>query len=78
MKKNVDDRSSTHLSTGCNIPSPNPQSAMEVQNLYRPKMVDKKGYCHFCGCCGTIVDRFPRRGYGSKNYGPQMTNKMRC
>lgn len=24
------------------------------------------GRCRFCGCWGTIVPRFPRRGYGKR------------
>jgi len=24
------------------------------------------GRCHWCGCWGVIVDRFPRRGYGGR------------
>ena len=24
---------------------------------------DKSGRCHFCGCRGRVVDRFPRRGW---------------
>ena len=74
VKKNVADRGTTPLSIGCNIPSSYPKSPVEVQNSYRPEGVDEGRRCHFCGSCGTIVDRFPRRGYGgSRNYGPQMT-----
>jgi hypothetical protein len=25
---------------------------------------DKSRRCHFCGCRGRVVDRFPRRGWG--------------
>ena len=32
--------------------------------------IEKLGYrvgrCHFCGCWGVIVERFPRRGYGRR------------
>lgn len=24
--------------------------------------------CHFCGCGGVVVDRFPRRGYGKQRH----------
>jgi hypothetical protein len=73
-KKNrtdMDDRGSTPVSIGCNI-----------QSLY-PKTTErgrfsKKGRCHFCGSLGTIVDQFPRRRYGNKNYKHQMTQRMKC
>jgi hypothetical protein len=29
---------------------------------------DRSGRCHFCGCRGRVVDRFPRRGW-SRSWG---------
>jgi hypothetical protein len=26
----------------------------------------KESYCHFCGVPGTVVERFPHRGYSRK------------
>lgn len=34
------------------------------------------GRCHFCGSVGFIVDRFPRRAYGKRNYSMKMAWKM--
>ena len=34
------------------------------------------GRCHFCGSVGFIVDRFPRRAYGKRNYSMKMVWKM--
>ena len=33
--------------------------------LHARTCFDKTGCCHFCGASGAIVDKFPRRGYGS-------------
>jgi len=80
-KKNMadmDDRASTPVSTGCNMPLSYPKTTVEVKNFQGQGRLGKKGRCHFCGSSGTVVDRFPRRGYGNKNYKHQMTQKMRC
>ena len=34
------------------------------------------GRCHFCGSVGFIVDQFPRRAYGKRNYSMKMVSKM--
>ena len=68
-QKNMDDASTTALPSRC------------ITLLFFARLVvlharawfDRTGRCHFCGCCGKIVDEFPRRGYGGRNYAPQMS-----
>lgn len=71
-KKNVADRGSTPLSTGCNIPPLSARSTGEGKGFDEP---GREGCCHFCGCWGTIVDRFARRGYGRKYREPKVSRK---
>lgn len=48
---------------------------LDIQSLIRDGKVSKgkravgtEGRCVFCGCKGIIVEKFPRRGYGSRKY----------
>lgn len=66
VKKNMDDRGSTHISLGCKI------SLSYPDDSYKRVGIGNKGRCHFCGSYGTIVNKFPRRGYGSRNLRSQM------
>lgn len=66
-KKTVDDRGSTPISAGCKIESSDTEPAMKSENSYERVGVGNKGWCHFCGALGTIVNKFARRGYGNKN-----------
>jgi hypothetical protein len=37
------------------------------ESIERVEMLGwRVGRCHFCGCWGVIVERFPRRGYGRR------------
>ena len=77
-KKIMDDRGSTPIFTGCKMQSSYMESTIRVRNFFERAGLGTKGHCHFCGSSGTIVDRFPRRGYSSSNYRAKMTQKMRC
>ena len=55
-QKNMDDTSSTAL--------PAWVIGLLCRFWSRIFLVEKAPYCHFCGCTGQIVDKFPRRGYG--------------
>jgi hypothetical protein len=69
-QKSVADRDTTLGSFGCKILSScSYQPDVEV-NVYRQDFSvqtgkSRTGRCHFCGSVGTIVDKFPRRGYKS-------------
>lgn len=48
-------------------------ASLDIRSLIRDGKVSKakramgtKGRCVFCGCKGLIVEKFPRRGYGSR------------
>lgn len=77
-KKIVDDRGSTSISTGCKIPSAGSLSIIQVGDFHGKAGLDKEEHCYFCGASGRIVDKFPRRGYGYRNYRVRITRKMRC
>lgn len=55
-QKNMDDASSTVM----------PAWVMKLLCRLWSRIfhVTNSSYCHFCGCEGRILDRFPRRGYG--------------
>jgi hypothetical protein len=60
-QKKMDDPSSTPMSGYC-------MSLLTWVRLivfHATRWCDQSGYCRFCGCSGTIVAAFPRRGYGS-------------
>lgn len=60
-QKNMDDPSSTPMPGYC-------MSLLTWVRLFvfhARRWCDQAGYCRFCGCSGTIVAEFPRRGYGS-------------
>jgi hypothetical protein len=42
-------------------------SLFRFQGLANKKVVGEKAYCHFCGSEGLVVEKFPRRGYSTKN-----------
>lgn len=64
-EKKLDDATSTLLSKVYKM------SSLSAQTTFWA--LGKTGRCHFCGSWGVIVDRFPRRGYGKRNYRAQMT-----
>ena len=72
-KKNVDDRGSTHIFARCKIPSSYTEPTVEEGDRYERVGVEKSGRCQFCGSSGTIVNKFPRRGYGKSNLQAPMT-----
>lgn len=58
-KKTVDDVSSTVHTLQYKI------SSSYGRSLFRKRAkIGGRSRCHFCGKYGTVVDRFPRRGYG--------------
>jgi hypothetical protein len=70
----VADRGTTLGSFGCKILSScsyQPDVDVNVNvDIYRQDFSaqtgkSRTGRCHFCGSVGTIVDKFPRRGYKS-------------
>jgi hypothetical protein len=65
----MDDASSTVLPTCCM------SILLYLQIVIRDARAwfDKAGCCHFCGSCGKIVNKFPRRGYGRANLAYQVT-----
>jgi len=63
IQKNMDDASSTVLPPWCMTLL----VCAKILIIHAKTWFDKTGRCHFCGCSGTVVDEFPRRGYGSGN-----------
>lgn len=62
IKKTVDDGTSTVHSLQYKISSPYGKS---FRRYFRRRIrIGRRSRCHFCGKYGTVVDRFPRRGYG--------------
>ena len=62
-QKNMDDPSSTPLPSCC-------MGVLFYAHLivvHARARFDKTGRCHFCGSCGVIVGKFPRRGYGHRH-----------
>ena len=55
-QKNMDDATTTVLPAWC--------IGLLLCSQNRIFHVQKALHCHFCGCSGVIVDKFPRRGYG--------------
>lgn len=67
-QKSVADRGTTLGSFECKIlPSCSYQPDVDVyrQDFSVQTGKHRTGRCHFCGAVGTIVDKFPRRGYKS-------------
>ena len=63
-QKKMDDATSTLLSKGCKVASSGAQSIICVLDFAVKVGLSRIGRCHFCGCWGVIVEKFPRRGYG--------------
>ena len=59
--KTVDDGTSTVHSTRYKMSSSYGRSPFRY---FRRRVKIGESRCHFCGMHGTVVDRFPRRGYG--------------
>lgn len=89
-QKRVADRATTLGSFRCKILSScsyQPDVDVDVEvTLYKQdfsaqteKSHTGRGRCHFCGSVGTIVDKFPRRGYksckSSRARGPRHCNQ---
>lgn len=68
IKKNMDDTPSTPLPWWCM----SWLLCIQILIVHARAWFDRTSCCHFCGCKGVIVDKFPRRGYGANNYRPQM------
>lgn len=73
-EKSVADRGTTLDRFGCKIsPScsgsysdqPDADAVVYRQDFSTQAGKSRTGRCHFCGTVGTIVDKFPRRGYKS-------------
>lgn len=62
-KTSVADGGSTPYRQGYTIEITGYKSPVRVQN-WNKKIQKGHGECHFCGVCGDIVEKFPRRGYG--------------
>ena len=67
-QKNMDDQSTTVLPAWCITVL----IFTQLLILRARAWFDRTARCHFCGSCGRIVDEFPRRGYGGRNYKVQM------
>ena len=57
-QKNMDDASSRRLPAWC--------MGLLLAIGKRILPVQTTTCCHFCGCCGQLVDNFPRRGYAQR------------
>ncbi len=49
---------------------------MKENNEWVGSALLRIGRCHFCGSVGLIVDQFPPRSYGKKNYSVEMVPNM--
>jgi hypothetical protein len=70
-RKNMDDATSTPLSGACKLTSVCARSTVGAG-------LGTIGRCHLCGALGTVVNRFPRRGYGASNHKVYLMHTMRC
>ena len=77
IEKIVDDGTSTPPTTRYKIFSSYTQSDVKRHNLHFKALRDREKRCHYCGRAGVVVNKFPRRGYGTENYTRQK-GKMRC
>jgi hypothetical protein len=66
VKKTMADRGSTVVFAGYILPS----SSAGSPHFHDRSGLGRKGHCHFCKIFGEVVDKFPRRGYGPKDYSP--------
>jgi len=57
-QKKMDDQSSTGISGYCMCLL----TWVRLLVFHARRWCDRAGYCRFCGCSGTIVPEFPRRG----------------
>jgi hypothetical protein len=62
--KTVDDGTSTVHSPRYKMSSSYGRSRLWLRYFYRRGKIGGRSRCHYCGMYGTVVDRFPRRGYG--------------
>jgi len=66
-KKIVDDEGSTYINSPITMELIADLSDQDKLDYVGTTQV-RVGRCDFCGCLGVIVDRFPRRGYGKREY----------
>lgn len=64
-KKTVADRGSTLEPAKYKMSLSKGEASGGLRYFQSRALVGRRGRCHFCGICGVIVDKFPRRGYGT-------------
>jgi len=62
--RNMDDQTTTSIPVWCMLQS----ARIQIWIFYLRSELSNNHCCHFCGCCGTVVDEFTRRPYGRPNY----------